>query len=451
MNRTISRLLASVLFVSSAFAASSTETNVTYLNMKDFRSRGEMATMFRTLTDMPKGDDRFGGNIQFMPFYRKSYNKKNLGKGLGVNHNNVVTTIAAEGAAENVSARRLAGTNAAPGNVVTKITLEPEAYAMGAGIEYYHNLDDLYEGVFFKVSTAIAQDNRRDNITFDSEATAGFKALVEKTANRKARYSGSSWESKSGIESPEIAAGYKFFDNDSGNVSFNFAGVIPTGTEPECELINEPLVGGRHFGLGASLSGTGNLWDEEDKGLKVHFDANYRYFFQRDVKVIPQLKVADRNWGHLYDTRATADEAATENKSFADAYTGDAEVKPGSQFDGYGMVSYGMNNFSVNGGYALQFKQGHTPKRKDSYTVRYYHNGTDAAFNAGGHTAIAEAEIDTKREAMILHTFFGSVGAIMKDWDYPAQFGVGGSIDVANKKQITPEHWTVFGKVGISF
>mgnify|MGYP004000416577 CR=1 FL=1 len=411
--------------------------------MRDYRNRAEMATQFRAMSGMPKGEDRVGGCIEVVPFYRHTYHKKDLGKGLGVNHTNSFIVKNASVAAGEIDSRAL---NHAATSQSATIELNPEHRAFGANLCYHQCLSSLYEGLYFGLNTAIAQDGRRDNLAVTGTNAAAVKLLLVKTASQNGRYTETTWENKIGLESPEVCLGYKFFDNDSGNASLNIAGVLATGTDPNIELVNEPVVGGKNFGLGAGLTGCANLMDNENSSFKVFFDANYRYFFKRDVKTIPGLKglvaaEANGNWGHLYKLNATG------NPTVANYYGQDAEVTPGSMFDGYAMLCYCMDNFCLDFGYHAEFRQSHTAKPKTAFVITKHYK---AAADAAG-TDLAATNLNWKREQMFISRFFVGAGMNMKDWDYPVLFGVGGLVDVANKKQITPENWEVYGKVGICF
>jgi hypothetical protein len=426
--------------------------------MRDYRNRAEMAAQFNAASGMKKGD-RMGGCLQVVPFYRHTRNEDTWGKGLGVNSLNTFSTAAgAVGATLNVtsvSSAALVGDGQADtngGQGVAPITLKPQHYAIGANVNYHQCLNELYEGLYLSVNTAIAQDNRKDNLAIGTVAGTNapsaliLKAAIEENGTKKGRYSSSgTWKSRSGLEDPEIFLGYNFVDSDSAKASLNLAGVIATGNDPELLLINEPLVGGKHFKLGAGLSACANLMDDEGYSLKAHFDANYRYAFERKVPFLPGLK--NVGWGHLAKT--VADTAIGE--SVADVYGGDAKVKPGSQFDGYAMLCYCMDNFCLDLGYHLEFKSAHTPTMEATFVAKDRHIGDNAAAANARNVNILAGDLVTKREQVLRHSFVGNAGMTMRDWDYPVMFGVGGSFDVASKKQITPENWQVHGKVGVCF
>jgi hypothetical protein len=393
---------------------------------------------------MEKGD-RMGGCLQVVPFYRKSRNKDTWGKGLGIANKNEFSTVTTSVVAGEIAPQQILGANTA---AATTVKLNPEHYAVGANLQWNQCLSELYEGLYLSVNSAIVQDNRRDNFEISAanpaHATA-IKALLVKTAGKKGRYSENTWVNQSGLESPEIMLGYNFVDSDAAKVGLNLAGVIPTGTDPSLELVNEPLVGGRHFELGAGLNACANLMNDESYSLKAYFNANYRYAFQRTVKVLPRLTgvaaaSSNMEMGHCF-------KVTDANTSVSDQYGLDAEVKPGSKLDGYAMLCYCMDNFCLDLGYNLKFAQAHTPKEKGTFVATNIQAANGAAFNV----ALTAANLDRKREQMLIHRFTGNAGMTMRDWDYPVMFGLGGSFDVASKKQITPENWQVHGKVGVCF
>ncbi|MCK4499760.1 hypothetical protein KAU11_04640 [Candidatus Babeliales bacterium] len=485
MNRTISRLLAAALVVSSSLGAA-TETNSPWLRLRDYRNRAEMATIFHRAVGV-KNDDMAGGNISIMPFYRQTYHQDKLGKGLGVNNLSTfkidntaaasTTGVAAPAGSYVNSAYLIHDINSAINTIFTTVTLKPKHYAFGANLNFCMNLDNLFEGLYFEFNTAIAKAYNKVGLTFGattdyanlswsdffSGAAGQTASATEATAAlTKAKYNLDSYVDKGGVEDPELLIGYTFVDNDSGKVSVAIAASAPTGTDPTCEYTFEPLVGGRHFKLGLGLKACANLWESEKEDgnkqtLKALFDLNYRYAFKRDMLMTPRLKVngAATNYGHLMLIGDVA-AATTELAPAANYLTAIHEVKPGNMFEGVTMLSYCNGNLVCDLGAEFEFAESHTPTRKAAWNATQYGVAdSDADVTSGLLAAdqdyILSSWLDTKIESLCIFKLFGAVGVVMTDWDYPVHAGIGADVDIASKQQITPENWKIFGKVGVSF
>ncbi|MFC1854267.1 hypothetical protein ACFLY6_00150 [Candidatus Dependentiae bacterium] len=457
------------------------------LRLRDYRNRAEMATIFHKAVEL-KSDDRANGNLEIMPFYRQTYHRDKLGKGIGVNHKNTFTikdtavgtgvaTAPVSGADVN-GAYLIHKLDAAGSSYYTTVNLKPKHYAFGANIDFFMNLDNLVEGLYFDVNTAIAKAYNKVGLILSSTqnvatyptwetyftGAAGTVANNEQNALAKAKLNYDSYVDKGGVEDPELLIGYNFVDNDSGKVSVNVGASIPTGTDPTREYTFEPLVGSRHFKLGLGLKACANLWESEKEGgtkqeLKAVFDLNYRYAFKRDMLLTPRLKVngTATQWGHYYLIGEITAASTTAFDPAANIITLTYEVKPGNMFDGNALLSYSHGCFVGDLGVAVEFKESHTPTLKSSwddtkYGVAYDDSSLASdAFTTSESVALLKAHFDPKIESMCLFKVFAAAGAVMTDWDYPVTFGVGADVDIASKQQITPENWKVFGKVGITF
>lgn len=444
MSHKVSYVLATVLICSAAFAATDAETNVTYVNMRDFRNRPEIATQYRGALELDRGGDLIKGSISLTPFHRRTHHKHRWGEGLGIGNEWTFSVVSGTFAATELNPQQLTGANNA---YSAAITVLPQAHAYGINISYFQDLKRVWQGLYCYANTAFAQDRRRDGLVVTGTDATAVKSYLVKTDYKKGRYSEDTWQTKMGFEDPEIVIGYNFIKNDNAQLSINLGCSFPTGSEPTGELINEPLVGSKHFRAGAGCMGYANLWNGDNKSLKFFVDANFRYAFETTVIAVPRIvgltpaatSGSNMNWGHLF--------TLSNGNSIADTYSNNIKLKPGAELDAYAMMTFTMQSFDVDFGYQFFFRQSHIPKTNDAfvaYTIRTpdYTTGT---------VALTAQNLTRKREQMVLHRFFGGAGVIMKDWKYPCHIGIGGAIDIANMGQIVPETWGIFGKIGINF
>jgi len=226
----------------------------------------------------------------------------------------------------------------------------------------------------------------------------------------------------------------------------------------------EPLYGTRHFQFGAGLSGEAALWEEDDSKFKVSFDAQYRYGFEREVKRLVGLKGltpdTSNYWGHYNLIQINTAAADAQLIPAANILAMDLKVTPGSMIDAFVMASLCAKACAIDVGYNLYATRAQTPLVKDWTTVynrvdRTYTTASTFAANTTAQqgTQITKDKLDKDIDGQIIHRIFGSIGAVPADWEYPVTFGLGGSIEFVQggKKQVTPQNWEIFGKVGISF
>lgn len=207
MNRSVTRLLAAALLISSASVFAAAETNRTFINVRDFRNRTENLTTFHRALGM-ESDDRIGGNIEIVPFWRQTRNssEEELGKGFGVDNLNafkltedstvvstgndvsgVLTAAPAGNVAlgwiihameqnplnpQNTTSVAAAVTRAQAGDITA---IKPQDRSYGANLNYVHKLDDLTEGLWFSICSGLVKNERKMDPEFGTSVTPETK------------------------------------------------------------------------------------------------------------------------------------------------------------------------------------------------------------------------------------------------------------------------------------
>lgn len=478
MNQKLMRLLSAALCVSSAAMAAS-ETNRPYIAVRDFRNRAEaMTTIHKSIA--VKSSDRIGAHMELVPFYAKTRDssKDELGKGFGVLNKNTFKLASSASALDLDAGYFLHDYTHGTDNPATAtVTLSPEQKAYGINFHYIHELEEVSEGLFFRIDTGLMKVEHLLNSAFTglvvpTGGTINFQTYLDGstagavTHNLQAKLEKGKINNEkrddAGFNDVELMLGWKFVNKDNARLALNIAGLIPTGNEPTAEWLFEPLYGTRHFQAGVGLSGEAVLWENEDSCFKIGFDGQYRYGFEREVKRLVGIKglTSANDWG-FYNLLQKKDAVATTSLvPAANVLAMDLKVTPGSLFDGYIMASLCAKAFVGDFGYNIYATRAQKPIAKDWANSTYWRVAktfdTSGAFDATAQAAgleITKDKLDKDVDGQIIHRIFGSIGACTTDWDYPVTLGIGGSIEFVQgtRKQITPENWEIFGKAGISF
>lgn len=89
--------------------------------------------------------------------------------------------------------------------------------------------------------------------------------------------------SKTALAELTAAFGWNFIACDNYHLGLEIRGAAPTGTRPHGRYIFEPVIGqGRHWELGAGLTAHANLWKscDECQSFDVYLDANATHLFK---------------------------------------------------------------------------------------------------------------------------------------------------------------------------
>jgi len=126
----------------------------------------------------------------------------------------------------------------------------------------------------------------------------------------------------------QLQLGYDFFKNESHHLGLYLKAVLPTGTEIDADYaayIFQPIVGnGKHFELGAGMSGHAELWNCDDRFLDINVDAYATHMFKH-----ASFRTFDLEDKPL--TRFALLKKLTKNPSANNISTSNAVIPSGSQ------------------------------------------------------------------------------------------------------------------------
>ena len=332
------KLIYGVLLAAVGFGAVSAgiHTNKTFLMPRSHNENMAMeyTTWHKTVRAIDESGDKFGADIQAVPFYQKSENDTALGKYFGMYNNangltpnvNKTTwnpysgnvqdfiwtrnrTDAPGGPTGNLSRHYQAllldtrfifhGATAPFLNV--QGLLRPDSESYGVRLDYHQSLDKVTKGLYLKVTAPIVEVKNNMNIRYTSTSNettqvvtgvSGTSTLDDylsgryentSAANRQyklthAKIAGS--DSTSGVADIDVTLGYNFLYREDKHCGVNVCMTIPTGGSPNGDRLFEAVVGnGGHFGLGVGVDSAFELWKSKSRSLEMLLAANYKYLF----------------------------------------------------------------------------------------------------------------------------------------------------------------------------
>ncbi len=440
MNKSIKYLALAAMAVSANVSA---HTQQTYLNLRSSNVNLPMEnTTFYERTQM-KLEGRFGGNLQVSGFYGETHN--DFGSYFGINDKSKFTLGTAAqvtaGTADYDLAKVLNGST-----TEATVSLDPKSKSYGARFDYYQNMDKLLKGLYLKVNTTVVCVENEMGLSVDSSDAATKTALQKYFKGEDTGIAGQAKlthalidgeHSETGLADIDVILGYKFLFKDKYHFGINLAITIPTGNDPDGVQVFESVYGNHsHFGFGGGLDAHANLWTKNEQNIKLNFMANYRYLFEASENRIFALK------GEKY--------AYTLIKKGADfipapnVLTHNADVTPGSQFDGILALAYNNGGFSFDLGYNMYYREDEDVNFKGDLETGY--TLVDA-------TVLTKDMINTEVAAtpsQFSNGIYGGLGYHFKKWDYPLLMGVGGKYDWGNENSC-PDNWSVWLKLALSF
>ncbi len=463
-----------------------------------------------------KADGRYSGTVQAVPFFQESTNKSGLGRYfgfynsakdryqnyIGVDPNNTDGDylLKTDDIIHNIRYDEYDEAN----TLSARVGIDPYQQVYGVRLDWHQDLDDLWNGLFFRVSTPIVWV-RNDINLFDKKSGSQrlpryngtfytlsgpeitlrdfFNGNLENfnTDNRQLplKYAkmGTS-HTAGGFADFEVALGYQVLYRRDYHLVLNALAVIPTGNVPHAEYRFEPIYGnGGHWGIGAGLDADLILWRKSDDKykFKVLFAADYKYLFPATEKRTPTIKGYDGVSKLEYIYVLAGEKGKKYVFPLANVLTQDLNVHPGSIFDAIVAFNFKISNWDIDLGYNIFFKECENVYLKKAwdnykYAVAAYGYNASAEFNIFENTdtrflgiaqtpdneldrTIKEKDIDLKsvsQPSQTTHKIYGGVSYNYTKWEHPLLFGLGGSYEWASTNAAL-EGWAIWFKTAISF
>lgn len=465
MSKKVSQLLVLALATSAAFVGATSHGTYLTIIPGDAEQRSLVAANCCS-------DDADAKTSQFAVTagYSRTWDSAKLGAYFApdADDNNVVSLDSTSPAATAVDSSRIIRLNAstalyagAPGDAT--VTLNPVSTRFFLGLNYNQDLKNVMEGAWFNLGVTLARvknDLRavvtaaakasNENISVDgllqgdTPGTTGFTSAALAYSKIKNAYAP---DAQTRPEEIKMRLGYNFVNNDSGTFGGFVSGLIGLGTEPTMEWLFEAVAGHRNFGIGAGLMGTVSLSEGDDYKMFLNINGSAHYMFAREDYRLGKFTgmTGNSNWMRYY--LATD---GTTKFPMANALRQKVNVAPRYVVDLGAQFVYAGDCTQFDLGYIMNYRA-----KEENTLVTAWNDATYNLYDAGAvataTTAVKAANLTWNEESQLLHTIHGGVLYTMKDMENPVSVGLGGSISLANDRTRSEQHWTIFGKLGVSF
>ncbi|MBN2779154.1 MAG: hypothetical protein JXR36_16090 [Bacteroidales bacterium] len=454
--------------LASVTANAGTHTQKTYLQTRPFLSNLPMEYSTWHTQVNKKKIAPWGGSFQATGFFQKSCNESNLGEYFGYYANNEEVTrdyipVGIIADLDSIPARNLFHSQAAANNLSGKFKLSPSQRTLGLRLDYYQAIKKF----FLKISTPITHvengihpkvignlttatvgagigQNIMNYFEGNVEETIGAASLQEKLLYAKINGT----QSKTGLGDIEVALGYNLYKNKGHYLKLGIDATIPTSNDAKGEWLFEPITGnGGYWGLGVFIDSKLMLWKENKSKIELLAALNLQYLFENTEKRTLALK----NYGNQYTYFPLAQYylAGEQGKNAlfpaANILTQDVKIEPQFHFEGLLGLSLVSDNFTLDFGYNLFYKDEENISLKNEWVDnKYALAATDfdsnGAFNTtviGGNTfgnagPINSDNIDlepAQSPSALTNKIYLALGYAFNNWKRPLMFGIGGGYE----------------------
>lgn len=315
----------------------------------------------------------------------------------------------------------------------------------------------------------------RESLTGDmvygtlSGITTGIEALNNPTWTA-GKFSTSTL-SQSGVDDIQMKLGDNyFFNKEQSHIGLYLVGSIPTGNKPTGKYIFEPLVGTKHWAVGAGLNGDFSLYKEDQSQLSLMLDAKYRYLFSGTERRSFDL-AANGDWSRYL--LVVNENATSLSMPGINVATTEVNVTPRSQIESWLGLHYEFFQWNIEAGYNLWWRA----SDKISGEVDFPPNtGIYDIAGAVGGTPVSASEANISEAAMGPNiapsdtVFTPSTKLKLSSGEQPSALvnglylatsynnnnlrcpflcGVGGGYEFASANTLA--QWSLWGKAGFSY
>lgn len=457
MNRQIAKLLSLILVCSAALNADN-DTKMTFLSMGGQRNVAERNMLTQRIA--MRKNQGIGGTLQATPFFKRSYEGSRfaealspVGKALTTYGSADNVTDAATNGAVDVNFDPIDGLGTAG---VFTLKTDPKHQEFGVHFAWQQRLDVLFEGLFFELDVPVVNVKHELNPVYAGVDAAAAKTDLEGTTVGGAPkylkyYTGSL--SKTGVADVALRLGYSFLEEEDYRLAVNVAAVAPTGGKPTSVNLFAPQIGdNNHWAIGAGVTLSGCLYENNDHELRGLAELNYRYRFANTQQRTVGLKnVPTFTRTRLYD--------ATPDAYFlVDKTTIDLKVTGGSAVNFLAGLGYDYKCFSLDLAYELnglaseKVEEAANSGFVENAAIKFGYDTGSPAYATAVQLTKANLDFDVATNpSKLTHKVAGSLGyTLWHDQQYPVALGWGGSYTFGSNRTAF-KGLGLFGKVGVSF
>ena len=224
--------------------------------------------------------------------YQQSRKSDRFGSAFLLGDGNNTLTVTQGGGTGVVNSIELGLGNLSPAAPFTgTLTIEPTRKQFTYLGYMYFNLSDWWCGLWADVVVGVTNAHHRLNcyeVSNGSSMCPGVETIAQALSNNNLTsaqfYCDNCLDGKrrTGFEDVQVRLGYDHMWCNDNRVGIYLIGTIPAGRTPTAEYIFEPLVGSKHWSIGAGFEGDYEVdWCgcDENSSLTLMTDFNYRYVF----------------------------------------------------------------------------------------------------------------------------------------------------------------------------
>lgn len=442
-----------------------------------------------------KCNDRFGTNIQVVPFYQDSNGKKQLGKYFGIKnkHTFKIGYSANPQTQESyeVDSRYIFHDYTSPTPRKAEIKYRPTQKAYGTRIDLHQDLSKFLDGLYLKAAFPIVYVKNGMNLETDkiegfsnNDVKNYYKGIFtgfNNTTNAQEALKHSKIHEEKSITQladVDIILGCKFLDREKYHIALNLGATIPTGNKAQGDWVFEPISGnGNHWGFGCGADLGVNLWTKKNQVIKLEGILNYRYLFYNDeTRTIRLKKKHTYPYSQYYLLVKKNNPKGTPLIPAANVLTKKVSVDPGSQIDAILTLAYTLKGFRLELGYNFFMKNDEEVHLKKHWSNDEYgiakldlNVQTLVSKDIDGHDIAEHDYVDLSKDAIKIlekkdldigsaespeqdtHKIYAGLGYVSKNLKFPIMIGVGGHYEIAYAHNGGIQNWGLWGKVGFGF
>jgi len=495
-----------------------TDCGLAYVKIPDFYNDKYVVAGGTSLLDREnrQREDCFGGGISVVlgleTVVSGSRGSQSLGKGFSPDAKSDTVTIQS-GATGTLDIRKFiheffpssAASDVAPFNTtagastsanVSMSKFEANHKRWFADLSYMQDLGNFYEGLKFSVSTTLVSVKNNLSVEFggmplkgvnltsgqNGAITAGngaeycnnvtmenfFRGANSNAENTADTYNAQAKlrygrftigdQSQSGLTDIRTRLSLDILDNDNAKVSVALDGVLPVGRELKLENLFEPVVGNRHFKLGAWVGAEASLAEGSDYSANLQVQGLWHYAFPRNCSRLPWDK--NNVFGQYALGYMAAGSSVTLEPLINHIVVSQPKVnvKPGQSLSLIVNGNIEKGSLVIDAGYNLRWS---AAESNDGYTeipslclaISDNTAGTNSAIRAkktsdtdwstsvGGAPVNLTRDFTTSAAGQVTHDFYLSLGFLSKEWQYPSSVSLQAGYDIAQNRSRTPERW----------
>lgn len=283
---------------------------------------------------------------------------------------------------------------------------------------------------------------------------------------------------ETGVDDVEFKLGYDHFYCDNYHVGLYLVGTAPTGEGSCSGRVFEPLVGSNHGSFGAGFNADLLAYDFCGHNIVFMTDLKYRYVFSHCEN-------------RSFDLRNNGDFSryllvANQNSPFVstpgiNVLTTKVDVEPRSTIEFWAALNYAWCSFDVEVGYNLWWRDcenicrpsfcqtdvgvfdlagqccSTVPTSASNANITQGARGINVAPSDAAFTPITAGDLSLSSAAQpsaLTHKVYGALAYRTEVFCTPVLLGLGGAYEFARDRSCNacwPDHWSVWGKVGLSY